>query len=260
MIRPLIRRELRSLRWILAAGLILTLLLAGIAAGTYPYLNRVLGSLPGEVLEALAGLEIARDLLAMTSDYSYYLWTQWNAKNLIQIGSLFALLLAVLQFSAEASRGTMGFLLTRPVSRRQVFTAKLITGALVLFLLSAGGSLLLLLASLAAGNPVDGGVKLVLASLISWVWLIVFYLISTNVGLIGKDPVRSAALAAAAGLILSLPVHIGPVRFLSIFWHMRAAGWYLEGTIPIVSLAAAILLIVLSALSAFRQFARNDYE
>jgi ABC-type transport system involved in multi-copper enzyme maturation permease subunit len=260
MIRPLIRRELRSLRWVLSAGLILTLLLAGIAAGTYPYLNRVLGSLPEEVLESLAGLEIARDLLAMTSDYSYYLWTQWNAKNLVQTGSLFALLLAVLQFSAEASRGTMGFLLTRPVSRRQVFTAKLITGAVVLLLLSAGGSLILLLASLVAGNPVDGGLTLVISSLISWVWLVLFYLICTGICLTGHDPVRSGALSAAAGLILSLPVHIAPVRFLSIFWHMRAAGWYLEGDAPIISLCAAVLFISLTALISFRRFAGNAYE
>jgi len=62
---------------------------------------------------------IADELQRILADYNYYLWSQWQPKNLLQFGTILALVLAAPAVAGELSRGSMDYLLSRPPQPNQ---------------------------------------------------------------------------------------------------------------------------------------------
>ncbi|MDY6827311.1 MAG: hypothetical protein SVV67_09115 [Bacillota bacterium] len=105
----IVRKELHQMRWIIIIGLFFGLALASVIVGTFHYLAEVVTEIPAEIVELLTQYENPRELLIIFDDYTTYIWSQWHAKNLLQVGTLLAIVIAATQFAGEASRRTISF-------------------------------------------------------------------------------------------------------------------------------------------------------
>ena len=258
MIKALMAKEWRQLRWVWVIGGVLCLVTAVLTVAFYGTLGQMIEEIPPEVLDVLLRYDAGQQLLTLVASFDVYLWSQWNAKNMIQLGSLFVIIIATMQFAQEAGKKTMGFYLTRPISRREGLAGKMLSGLMALGAVFGAGTLALILLSRLFGYDVPAG-RFLVAFLVGFCWMAVFYALAVRISIGGLEPVLSAVITAAVGLGLSLPIFAGSWRVLSIFYQMRAGNYYLQGQNPLWSVSAALILFSLLTLLNIRAFSRKDY-
>ncbi len=256
--RALVRKELLQMRWIIIVGLLFSASLAVLAVATFHYLAGVFEEIPADLLEVLSGYEVARELLVIFGDYSVYIWSQWHAKNLYQVGALIAIIMAASQFAGEVSRRTIGFYLTRPVTRRLGFLAKVIAGSLAMLIMFGGGTVLIWAASAIMGNNADWG-RLFIALLLSLIWLNAYYLFGCTVSVFNREPITAGVLIGLAGIVLSLPGLFAVSRQFSIFYQMRAVEYFIQGLSIWPSFFAGLALNCLLLFVGLTVFGRKDF-
>ncbi len=254
----LIRKELQQQRWVIIIGLILCAGIAVITVGTYHYLGQVVEEIPRDLMEYLTQFEVTRELLLIFGDYSLYLWSQWNAKNLFQLVVILSLVMAATQFAGEVSKRTMSFYLTRPVTRRDGYLGKITTGLLVNLLVFGGGTIMLWVASLVMGYQADWG-RMFIALLISLAWATAFYLLACIISTFYREPVMAGVMAGITGLLLSLPGIFAVSRHFSIFYNMRAADYFLGGESPLLTLGGGLLLSSILLFIGLAVFKKRDF-
>ncbi len=239
--RALVRKELLQMRWMLVVGLIFGLALAAIVVVTFHYMEQVVAEIPTELMELLAQHEVTRELLFIFGDYTDYVWSQWNAKNLYQAGALLAIVMAASQFAGEVSRRTIGFYLSRPVTRREGFIAKVAAGMILLLLVLGGATILIWGASALIGLTAEWG-RLWGAFLISLVWLGTYYLAGCIISILSREPVAAGVMIGVAGIVLSLPGLSALTRDFSLFYQMRAVDYFIYQQPILPSLLYGVLV------------------
>lgn len=254
----IIRKEIHQMRWIIITGLLIGLGLAVIIATTFSYLDQIVAEIPLELIELLSQYEVTRELLLIFGDYSTYVWSQWNAKNLYQVGALFAIIIAASQFAGEVSRRTIGYYLTRPITRREGYLAKVASAFLILLIIIGGGTVIIWAASVIAGQTADWG-RFYGALLISLVWLFAYYLLGTIISILNREPVTAGVIIGLTGIFLSLPGMFALSRQFSIFYQMRAVDYFVYGQPIFPTLAAGLVLNGILLLIGQRVFTRKDF-
>lgn len=257
-VRNLIGKELLQMRWILIIGLLFGLALAVIVVFTFHYLEQVMEEIPAEVIEILAQFEVGRELLFIFGDYSSYVWSQWHAKNLYQAGALLVIIMAASQFAGEVSRRTMGFYLSRPVTRSEGFLAKAAAGELIILAVFVGGTVLIWGASAIMGLAADWG-RIFIALLISLVWLEAYYLLGCIISTLNREPITAGVIIGLAGIALSLPGLFAWTRQFSIFYQMRALEYFIYGYPAWPYLLGGLAVNGLLLVIGLRVFARRDF-
>ena len=258
VLKNLISKEIRHLRWFVIIGLILNAALAVLTVTTFHYLGQITRELPGELLEILVEYEIARELLLIFGDYSLYVWSQWHAKNLYQLASLSAIIIAALQFAGEINKNTMGFYLTRPVTRRDGYLGKTMAGLILLLLVFGGGTIFFWIASACMGYAAEWG-RLLAALIISLVWIAGYYLLACLISTLMKEPVFAGVMAGVCGLILSLPGLFGGSRSFSIFYQMRAVDYFIAGQPAALSIGPGLVFAGVLFWVGLRVFEKKDF-
>ena len=126
VVAVLFRKELRDQLLVSAIVTVLLVATIGLIVFTYPILKNVpeFQNIARTAPELKDFGDIAGQISRMLGDYSYYLWSQWFPKNLVQIAAIFAIILGVMAFANEYAARSFEYLLTRPVRRRDVFVAK----------------------------------------------------------------------------------------------------------------------------------------
>jgi len=237
----LIRKELLQMRWILIVGLIFGLALAVIIVVTFHYMEQVVAEIPPDLMELLARYEVTRELLFIFGDYSDYVWSQWNAKNLYQAGALLSIIMAASQFAGEVSRRTIGFYLSRPVTRREGFAAKVAAGMIMLLLVFGGAMILIWIVSAIIGLSAEWG-RLWGAFIISLVWLSAYYLVGCIISILNKEPIAAGVITGVAAIFLSLPGLFTATRDFSLFYQMRAVDFFIYQQPVFTSLIYGLLV------------------
>ncbi|MDI6893877.1 MAG: ABC transporter permease subunit [Bacillota bacterium] len=234
----LVEKELRQVRWVLWVGLGLTLLVGLSLPYFYRFLSRIAGA--GAMLPGLSG-EILRQL----ADFRVYLWANWYGKNLYQNLTVIALVLGAGALAGERARGTLPFLLTLPVSRRQAVAAKVMAGAVVLALCTVIPTL-----GVWAASPWLGGESapegFLLGMPLAWAGSLVVLGVAVLASVFAHDGVRAGVGAGVVCLALAVPGWFRSTFFLSFFWHMKAfaimAGPGFPWASLLVLLGAALVL------------------
>lgn len=254
----LVRKELHQMRWIIIIGILFGLALAAVIVGTFHYLGDIVEEIPPEILELLARYELSSELLFIFNDYTVYVWSQWQAKNLLQVGALLAIVIAATQFAGEVSRKTIGFYLTRPVSRRSGYLAKTLAGMLVLLVFFIGGTLFIWLGSVIMGHGADWG-KLSTALVVGLIWMLAYYHFGCIISTLNREPVTAGVIIGAAGVLLSVPGLFAAARQFSIFYQMRAADYFMSGQPVWPSLGWGLLLNILFLIVGIKVFSGRDF-
>ena len=132
-------------------GLALLVCSAGAAVFAYPKIQQLLTMVPVVDTGGEIGRRI-RDAAELARDYRGYIWSQWYHQTLIQLWTIFAVLLGTGGLLSQMSGGGALFTLSLPVSRARLLTVRAGTGLAELLALSLVPSLLLPLLSPGVGE------------------------------------------------------------------------------------------------------------
>ncbi|NLX90141.1 MAG: ABC transporter permease subunit [Firmicutes bacterium] len=250
----LLRKELRETRWKLVLGTAVLAATAIFLPLSFNFLKDLISAIPPEQLERFGGMMPAN----IFNDYSLYLWSQWNAKNLAQIGTILAVLVGMNLIAGEISGQTAGFLLTRPISRRSVFLTKALTGMLILISMVWFSTIVMVITAHFTPYTVDAG-RLLLTTVITTLGLLVLFSLTLLFSTLIDEPVKAAGATLLVILLLVFCGWIEPLRFLNIFYHMNGAQYFIGGTFPVVSTAIMCAAAVVLLAAGLRLFEKKEF-
>lgn len=253
--RNLLCKELRQYRWFFWISLGLALLNVFLVILSHELLGGIIKEVSVDIWEKF---QISEADLETLDEFSYYLWSQWNAKNLYQLGVIIVAVLAVAQFAGENSKRNMSFLLSRPATRRQIFAGKSGAGLILIYLVLGLSTLFLCVLSLLF-NYQALWTKLLFSSLISLLWLTVLYLLGCLLSILTSLPLLAGLALLGVGAILAVPGCFLPTRALSIFYQMKAVSYFLKGDLLVLSVLPALLFSGLLYYYTMRAFEKKDY-
>lgn len=254
----ILQKEWRSMRWIMILSFFIalgTVLTTGIM---YYYTEQFIEEIPPELFSLLKEHRLSRSFLGLFEDFNTYVWSQWNGKNLLQLGSLLSIVLAALQFAGEKSKKTMSFFLSRPLSRKEGYIGKILAGALFLFFLFGLSTLFLYLVSIFMGHG-EGFGRLLGATLLSLLWLSVFYLMCVIVSIKANEPIPAGAIMGGGALLLSALGLFPATQSYSLFYQISARGYFLREASFIGSLLPGIVVGAIVFKLGLYLFLRQDY-
>lgn len=242
----LVKKEMRESLWKLILGLALLIVTAVSIPLMYEMIRELFSTLNSGELGFLGNF-LPTELL---DNYSVYVWSQWNGKNLLNIGTLLAVLLGMGMIAGEVNNQTISFLLSRPVSRKSVIISKIVSGALSLGIIVGGSTaVMLILASVSAPGPLDAG-RLIVATLITYLGLLLIFILTVFFSVIFEDPVKVAGVTIVALLAMYVLGWFSATRDFAFFPHISAASYFLGGQFPtwsvLVMVVTAILFIAAS--------------
>ena len=171
------------------------------------------------------------ELAFIMSNYHNYAWSQWTAKNLTQFASLAAIVLGMGALAGESSFGTAPFLLSKPLSRRQVYATKAAAGVLLLGLAIFGSTFILILVSAIQGYTVQVG-PFIASTLVVFVGASVIYLGTGVISTLIPDPVKAGVVAGLFWGLASIPGFFRATAHYSIYYQMKAIPYWLQGDFP----------------------------
>jgi len=248
----LLYKEMKQNLWKFIIG---TILLT-ITAISLPLLYDIVIDMVGNVSEE----HISRFLpdMSFIEDHNLYIWSQWHGKNLYQIGTILAIILGMNAVAGEVNNKTIGFLLTRPVSRSQVFITKTLAGAIWLALSVAFSTLVLILMASYEFGGIDIG-RLLIATLITLLGLLVLYSFTLLLSVLIDEPIKVGAVSALIIFLLSVPGWFSATREYSIFTHLNAFEYFVEGNFPVGVVLIFIIMIFSFLTISVRHFSQKEF-
>ncbi len=247
----LLKKELKEHRWKFIIGTIILIVTGAVIPLTYQIIN--------EMFQEMSGEQYSRFLpdLALMENTNYYIWSQWNAKNLYQIGTILALLLGINTIAGEVNKNTLGFLLTRPLSRKEAFFTKVIGGVVWLFLAVFISTIFLILLSIYEFGEVATG-ELLITTLITFCGFLVIYSFSILFSTLIDEPVKAGAVAALLIFISAVPGWFSKTSHLSLFSHIGGGKYFIEGQFPFLPVLVMILITAVFLVIAVNLFCKKE--
>ena len=249
----LLRKELQEQRWVLILGIIIFSAVGIFCAWSFKMFQHY-----GAMLTDISSPPIADKLQRILTDYNYYLWSQWQPKNLLQFGTILALVLAAPAVAGELSRGSMDYLLSRPLSRTSILLTKATAGALILSAVTWSATLVTLAAASLLEPALWWGRFLAATALVN-AGLLCVYAIGLLFSTFCTSSVKAGVSAGGLLLVLSGCGFFTATRFLSPFWHARGSAFM--GGAPFTWFS--LILLLGAALAAFllanRVFNQREY-
>jgi ABC-type transport system involved in multi-copper enzyme maturation permease subunit len=243
-------------RWRFASGLVVLMILAVGTVFDYPAVARLMPA-AGAIDTSGAMGRLIKEALELQRDYRGFVWFQWYRQNLVQVWTLFAVLLGSGGLAASASGRPALFTLSLPVSRNRLLAVRVATGLAQLMVLAVVPSLLIPLLSPAIGQSysfadtvVHGGCLFIAGAAVFCLAL----LLST----VFRDLWRPLLVACAVALVVAIVELLlrdlapyGPFRV------MTAESYFRAGQLPwlglVASAAASGAMLYVAALNFNRQ-------
>ncbi len=224
--RAIFHKELREDRWKIVAFGVVLLVSAAANVFAFSYLQGMFKT-AGETIPDF----FKNQVNAMMGAYSTYIWSSWFGKSFYQMSSLFLVLLGMSTLASEVSRGTAGYLLTKPVSRRTAFFSKWLAQVVIFLVLGTVATLLQYPMSLLIGQGYDLGLHVAALPLALSAGLVVLTL-SVVASVIFDDPVKAGGASAITLLALSAVGFFKVTHRWSPFYYFSAAPVAASGGNP----------------------------
>lgn len=253
MNRALISKEVRDLRWKLLVGFLVLLGAVLLMIVLYEKLLEVIPQDTGQLPPF-----ISVEMLQGFSDYTTAMWSNFNDKNLPQIGTLLAIVLGIGLLAPEIESGTITLLLTNGACRRRVFWIKASLAIVALILLPMVISLLIPPFSRVFGYSLSH-LRLVPATLVACLGLSFVLAVSLFISLLVKDRIWSGIASAILFGLWSVLGFWKSTRVLSPFYHMRAADYFFgETKFPWLTALGFLIATAVVLLAAERRFMNEE--
>lgn len=186
-------------------------------------------------------------LISQQINYEKFLWYDWFTKALPQITLVAAIIMGASSIARETRNGTVGYLITRPVSRQWILAHKTGAGAGVLLAIMGFTTLLLVLFSESTGVDTGRWILYLLGFVGDALLIVPVYLLAMNLSILLSGGVKAGLLTAIAVVVLYGPAWLGSdfsviSRLFGDFGslHPLCAGLLLLGDILLFLTASAI--------------------
>lgn len=245
-------------RWRFLIGLGLLVCSAAVTVLTYPRVLELLKAVPAVDLGGEIGRRI-NEAVTLARDYRGYLWSNWYRQSLMQLWTIFAVLLGTGGLLSQVSGGGALFTLSLPVSRTRLLAVRAATGLAELLVMVLVPTLLIPLLSPAIGRSYGLGDALVHAACL-FIAGSVFFSLASLLSTVFSDVWRPLmiALCLAAFLAVAEQFMDGQSPY-SLLGTMSGARYFHGGGLPwpglFVSAAASALMLYGAALN----LARRDF-
>ncbi|QBD83002.1 ABC transporter permease [Ktedonosporobacter rubrisoli] len=195
----------------------------------------------------------------LVKDYPAFAWNHWFATNGPLVVILFAAVLGGGLIAEEARRGTIFFLLSKPISRTRLLLTKYAVSAGLLLAVSVMSSLVLALAGLTLGQPL-AVLPLLLATGLLWLVALVPLGLALFFSILFSDalrPVVFSLLVMTAMLLLPFILPSGELWSLGRSWQEQQAS--LMGGFPLLASLICLIAALVPLLAAQLVFRKKAY-
>src|SRR5262245_15074752 len=242
-------------RWRFLIGLALFVLSAGGIVWAYPQLMKLIPG--GAELNASGPLgERIKEGIELARDFRGYVWSQWMRQNLVQMATLFAVILG--SGGPYAQRSEL-FTLSLPVSRRRLVGVRAVAGLGELLVIVFASSLVIPLFAPSVGQGYSVGAALVHASC-AFVASAAFFSLATLLSTSFSDIWRPLLISCAVAVVLFVAEQvIRDFTPYSIFTVMNGEKYFRSGQVPWVGLVAAASLSAVMLYGAAVNIDRRDF-
>jgi uncharacterized protein (DUF2062 family) len=239
-------------------GLALLICSAGATVFAYPKIQQLLTMVP--VVDT--GGEIGRrihEAAELARNYRGYIWSQWYRQNLIQLWTIFAVLLGTGGLLSQMSGGGALFTLSLPASRARLLAVRAGTGLAELLALSLVPSLLLPLLSPGVGESYGIGDALV-HGLCLFVAGSVFFSLAFLLSTIFHDIWRPLLLALFVACVLALGEQfVDGLSRHGLIAAMTGERYFRGGGVPWAPLLGSAALSAAMLYGSSVNLARRDF-
>lgn len=253
----MVTKELIDARWKILTGILLSVVLAALVAFSYDLVKSLLSGVIGQLPSALQS-----QVRPVMSNYDAYTWYQWYGKNgQLVLGALAAFIGGGL-IAGEVSKGTIFFLLSKPLSRGQVILTKYATGAAIQLAVCVVGSLVILIAGAVLGHPqsIEG---VAMSTLLLWLGTMFVLGLALFFSVIFDDLLRPVGAALVIAVLVGIPGLVAAILpgwanwSLPTYWANLPA--HLGQSFPGKELAICLVAAALPVVAAVALFKRRAF-
>jgi hypothetical protein len=245
-------------RWRFLIGLALLACSAAGVVFTYPRVVELMQQLPPIDAGSMLGRRI-QEAVELAREYRGYVWSSGFAKNLSQLGTLFAVLLGTGGLVSRSSGGGTLFTLSLPASRERLLGVRAAAGLAQWLALALTAALAIPLFSPAIGESFGVGSALI-HGLCLFFGGAVFYSVAVLLSTVFEDVWRPLLLALLAAVLLGMPEQfVRDLSRYSIFGVMSGETYFRTGSVPWAGLLASAVFSAALLFAAARNLARRDF-
>jgi ABC-type transport system involved in multi-copper enzyme maturation permease subunit len=194
-----------------------------------------------------------------TNSFNTFVWESWFATNGPFILGLFAAILGGGLIANEVSKGTIFFLLSKPVSRERILLIKYGVSAGLLLAVSAMSSIALAIMSIVLGYPQDL-LHLLIATVLLWLAALFPLGLALFFSIVSPDSLRPVVFSLLITITLVLLPAILPNGLNWSLWHYwNNLDAYLTGSFPLKEYLVCLVTALVPLLAALIVFRRKAY-
>jgi len=239
-------KEIKEYRKLFLFCLLFTILLGIII----PYYYDQVLELPGNI-SAWEG--ITASSLHETS------WLQWTSVVLLQLAVITGIVLGFSSLSRELTGQTLGFLLSKPVSRREIVTTKAVVGVTLLIFYIFGTSLLFGLLSWKYGVGFPGPDSFFLSATVTFIISVIAYMTAFFFSALFSRSWLSALASILLWGAMFIPELNIAYEDYGIFSAMQEAGFWLGEENAFIPIGIGIVLAGIFYELAVYTWSRREY-
>ena len=246
-------KELREARFKCILFAILVAFSASSSAILYSFTSGMINTSNSQLPAPLAA-----QMQQTFSSFNSYIWGGWFQINGILYLAVFAAILGTSLIAGEVSRGSIFFLLSRPVGRDRVLLIKYGVSALLVLLVALLGTVLIFTIGTIVGHSVDLS-RMLLATLLAWLGTLFVLGLTLVCSVLFSDVLRPALVALGVTAVLALPAFIPTLQRWSLISYWSSADAYFKGTFPLTNLIVDLVAAVLPLIVALVLFRKKAY-
>lgn len=253
-------KELIEARWKAIIGSVVAVLFTAALASTYNLIKNVLaGPLTGGAARPIPA-QLQGTIQQLTGSYEGYVWSQWFSKNGPEILAILAAVLGASLIASEVNKGTIFFLLSKPVSRDRVLLTKYLVSALILLGVLLLSCVAILVAAEAVGHPQNVGGVLI-STVLLWLGMLFILGLALIFSVLFHDVLRPLIFSLLLTLLLSVPGLIPNTTLnawnLTSYWSNFAA--YQGTAFPLKELIICLVAAMVPVALAIPLFRKQAY-
>lgn len=178
------------------------------------------------------------------------------------MGTILAIIMGMGLVASEASKGTIEFLLSKPITRESALFEKFLVGAIELIFVALFSTLILYPASNFAGYKI--AVSSILLALIPTIIGVIFIFVLTLLySILLDNPVKVFAASIVSVLVLAIPGWFEKTQKYSLFRVMGAKEAFFDGKLVLSELGIVLItspFVYLTALYIFNQLEKGEKD
>jgi ABC-2 type transport system permease protein len=239
-------------RWRFLIGLVLLMASAIGVVMVYPRVQQLMPLAATVDIGGEIGRRI-REAAELSRDYRGYIWSQWFRQNLVQLGTLFAVLLGIGGLLSQRGDAVL-FTLSMPVSRNRLIGVRVAVGLAELLLLSVVPPLVIPLVSPSVGQNYDAIGGLFVHGLCAFVACGVFFSLAFLLSTIFNDVWRPLLIALGFAVALAFCEQFAfRAPSFGVFEVMSGESYFRTGAMPwlglLMSATASSALLSIAAMN-----------